>query len=632
MRACSLVLSTSILGLCITASACGSSPDGGSGPGGAPTGSGGRGGSGGVTSASSGAGGESTTSSTATSAGGAASTTGAGGTGGTPCMEGTLECDGAVQKVCDVNGVFIATDCGATGQVCFPGLGCLACAPGSGSCNGNLGTYCLGDGTGFATEACDPVQGTTCNDQTGRCDGACSATALGKSYIGCEYYPTVTANLVSTQFHFAAAVSNTTASSATVTVTQGASTIASVMVAPNSVQVIHLPWQLTLKGPAALTAAAPMPGSVKVAQGAYRLRSTQPVVVYQFSPLEYTNGGNCNNNQANCSFSNDASLLLPTNAWTGTYRVASRHHFFSRSGFYAVTASADNTTVTVAPGPKGAGVKAGIPGINTSGVGQVILNAGDVIEVVTSGNDGIAGNPQDVTGTLVKADKPVQVLGGHQCTNVPDSIGFCDHLEESMFPYESLANDYIVAAPLIPTGGTTPKVEVVRIIATQPGTTLTYDPPQLAAPVSIAAAGDWVEVTSNAQDFKVSANQPIMVVQYMEGQEAGGNSGDPAMALAVATTQFRKSYLFHAPTNYESSYVNIIAKTGATVNLDGQPVTGFKPIGGTGYSVARKSLAKAGTGNHSADSTEGFGISIYGYGQFTSYWYPGGSDLAVLHQ
>jgi hypothetical protein len=48
--------------------------------------------------------------------------------------------------------------------------------------------------------------------------------------------------------------------------------------------------------------------------------------------------------------------------------------------------------------------------------------------------------------------------------------------------------------------------------------------------------------------------------------------------------------------------------------------------------VARKSLSNAGTGNHTADSADGFGISVYGYGQYTSYWYPGGSDLTVLHQ
>ena len=123
-----------------------------------------------------------------------------------------------------------------------------------------------------------------------------------------------------------------------------------------------------------------------------------------------------------------------------------------------------------------------------------------------------------------------------------------------------------------------------------------------------------------------------MVVQYMEGQNAGANSGDPAMALAVATSQFRKSYLFHAPSNYEASYVNIIARTGVPVSVDGATVSGFTAIGSTGYSVARRSLSNAGNGSHSAVSTEGFGISVYGYGKYTSYWYPGGSDLAVLHQ
>ena len=636
MRSSSLVLSGSILGLCFTA-ACGgtgttAATGTGSGPGGASTGSGGHGGSGGQVSTTTGSGGDATTTSTTTGAGGAStSSSGAGGAGGTPCASGTIECAGNVQKVCDGNGGFVTTDCAATNQVCVPALGCLACTPGTGSCAGNLGTYCLGDGTGFATETCDAVQGTTCNAQTGQCDGACGPKAIGKSYIGCDYYPTVTANLVATQFHFAVAVSNTTAMSAAVTVTQGANTIASVNVAANSVQVMTLPWQNALKGPASNNGIA-FPASVKVVQGAYRLRSTQPVVVYQFNPLEYTNGGNCLFDQTACSFSNDASLLLPTNAWTGTYRVAARHHFYTSSGFYAVTASADNTTVTVTAAPGGGKVKTGIAGIPASGNGQVVLNAGDVIEVVTTGNDAIAGNSDDVTGTLVSADKPVQVIGGHQCTYVPDTTGYCDNLEESMFPYESLANDYIVAAPLIPTGGNTPKVEMVRIVATQPNTTLTYDPPQGGAPAAIGAAGAWVEIASSAKDFKISANQPIMVVQYMTGQDAGGNSGDPAMALAVATSQFRKSYLFHAPTNYETSYVNIIAPTGIPVNLDGAVVAGFTPIGGTGYSVARKSLSNAGTGNHTADSADGFGISVYGYGQYTSYWYPGGSDLTVLHQ
>ena len=213
-----------------------------------------------------------------------------------------------------------------------------------------------------------------------------------------------------------------------------------------------------------------------------------------------------------------------------------------------------------------------------------------------------------------------------------DGVGYCDHLEESMFPYETLANDYIVTAPLIPTGGNTPKVEMVRVVATQDATTLTYDPPQGGAPGAIGQAGAWIELANNPGDFQISADKPILVVQYMEGQDAGGNSGDPAMATAVAKSQYRNNYLFHAPTNYETSYVNIVAPTGEAVLLDGANVNGFTPIGGTGFSIARVGVSNAGDGNHNASSAKPFGISVYGYGQYTSYWYPGGSDLTVLHE
>src|SRR5205823_5443685 len=118
------------------------------------------------------------------------------------------------------------------------------------------------------------------------------------SYLGCDYFPTVTANLVDPQFHFAAAVSNTSGSNATVTVTKGAATLQVLTVAPNSVQIIILPWDFTLKGPSS-GSVVPFPQSVMVAQGAYRIRSTQPVSVYQFNSLEYTLNGAF-------SYSNDA--------------------------------------------------------------------------------------------------------------------------------------------------------------------------------------------------------------------------------------------------------------------------------------------------------------------------------------
>ena len=102
------------------------------------------------------------------------------------------------------------------------------------------------------------------------------------------------------------------------------------------------------------------------------------------------------------------------------------------------------------------------------------------------------------------------------------------------------------------------------------------------------------------------------------------------MALAVATEQYRQQYLFHAPTNYLSNFVNVTAPANATVMLDGAQVAGFVPIGASGFSVARVQLSNAGDGNHVMTGNEPFGISVYGYGQYTSYWYPGGLDLKIF--
>jgi hypothetical protein len=66
-------------------------------------------------------------------------------------------------------------------------------------------------------------------------------------------------------------------------------------------------------------------------------------------------------------------------------------------------------------------------------------------------------------------------------------------------------------------------------------------------------------------------------------------------------------------------------------NVINRMVGGFEPIGNTGYGVARVTLSNAGDGNHMA-STVPFGISVYGYGQYTSYWYPGGLNLEIIPQ
>ena len=116
-------------------------------------------------------------------------------------------------------------------------------------CNGDTSTYCEWDGSAVMTEYCDPLMGMGCNTSTGRCDGVCAMGQLGLSYIGCDYYPTVTNHglLTNSSCNFAVAVSNATLAVANVTVTQGTTTITTVAVAAGDVQVISLPWVTDLK-------------------------------------------------------------------------------------------------------------------------------------------------------------------------------------------------------------------------------------------------------------------------------------------------------------------------------------------------------------------------------------------------
>jgi len=385
------------------------------------------------------------------------------------------------------------------------------------SCVNGTSVLCADDGKSQKETPCDPLQGASCDSMTGLCVGACTPENIGQSYFGCDYFPTLTNNqLVSKIFDFAVAVSNTTAFPVTLTVTRGPTTVNTATLAANSVQILTLPWIDALDQQV----------TQRVVDGAYRLRSTRPVTVYQYNPLQYLKGGAF-------SYTNDASLLLPVNVWTGNYRVVSRNHWvFGGShygGLYAVTASQDKTTVNVTPSPTGGKVLPGA-GIGSNGVGTVTLDAGDVLQVFTASAGG-APDVSDLTGTLIAADKPVQVIGGHLCTNIPYSVVACDHIEESIPPLETLATDYIVTAPLITPAST--KVRMVRIVSTVNATTLTYDPPYPGAPPQLGVAGSYAEIPATDSDFGIHASHPILVAEYFTGQQQGGGSGDPAMALAV---------------------------------------------------------------------------------------------------
>lgn len=549
------------------------------------------------------------------------------------CTTGDVQCDGAVSQTCDGKGGFSSSeDCSASGKKCVDHFGCVVCLPGEASCSGGKAKLCRDDLSGFDEFDCDPVQGMTC-DPDG-CKGACAPPELVDSYLGCDYYPTVTPNPVWSGFDFTVAVANAGTAATTVHVTRGTTDVKDVPVAPGALVLVKLPWVAELKGgDVDACQIPPDPGATRIVKGgAYRLRTDQPVTVYQLSPLEYQikpAPSGCPVAQdcpggvgTEClSFSNDASLLLPATALTGNYTAMAWPSTSTRAGFVAITATRDATQVKLL----GAGAFAAGDGIDATGNGTVTLDRGDVLLALAKHGGSGQSYGADISGTRISASAPVQVVSGQSCANIPTATtDACDHIEHAMLPAETLGKDYLVT---IPAGLGPESPEVVRIAAVEAGTKVDFDPP-VAASAMLGPGSAPLQIENVTQDFRVTADKPILVTQYMQGQASvPSTSGDPSLAVVVPTEQYRDSYLFVASTTYDTNFVNVVAPTGTQITLDGAalPTNKFTPIGSSGFSVARHELDA--TEVHTIQSSSAFGIVVYGYGRYTSYMYPGGLDL-----
>ena len=619
----------------VFATAC--SAGGGGGPGG-DAGSGGSSGSGGTSPWDSGSGGTGTT---------------------LNCTPGAWSCSGKTYYLCGADGLTREQETQCP-EACAPGVGCVACTPGTRSCQGTVSMICASDGSGWTSGRDCSEWGSTCGT-SGFCDDACGQAERTDSYVGCEYWPTPLANtaeLSSQLFDYRVVVGNPNAVPAHVTVTRGGSAAWEGEVPAGGLAEIPLPW---IEGQ---SFGLPRDDwkSIIVANGTYRLRSDQPVTVSQFNPFEYSSG-------AEFSYTNDATLLLPTHVLTGDYvnltyvplslgrgttgTFPTPPQFAKYPDYLAVVGvSAEPTKVRVQVTAHTAGESSNrFAPTGPSGWIEFTLQRGEVAHVAAApppncqgGRPGFTHEEEctmgmcdfmdtcfehehDMTGSRVVADRPVQVFGGHSCAYVPYSSQACDHLEVQVPPIQTWGKQY-VSRPM--TDGAVSGQNLVRVVAAFDATEVTVNPPQAGIDKIVLDANRWVEFMASTP-FSVSGSNAIMVGQYLLGQsfpEPDAARGDPAMTVLVPSEQYRQDYIFVTPSSYNAgtngqSYVLVIRPPGVDLTLDGNPVNvTWEPVGGKEVGI----LPVEG-GTHTITGASAFGMIAYGLGSYTSYAYPAGLNL-----
>lgn len=589
-----------------------------------------------------------------------------------PCEAGVVACEGDVAIDC-ASGASRRVDCAARGARCVPAVGCATCAPGATDCgdDGLSPRVCAADGQSWrVVSRCDATQGQVCDGRA--CVAGCDTVRDQPESRGCDFFATQTLNSAlgrlaenadRDRLPFTLVVTNPWPSPVHVTVSGGAlaAPVRRVLEARGAITV-EVPWQASLvdAGDHLRRRSTRSPG------GALRITSDAPVTAAQYNPMRPVVEGadDCNLGEACFAYTNDASLLLPVTALGRTYvavtmptqRVLSAEStgWSVAPGFLAVVGAHDGTQVTArlrGATMAGDGLAAGSAG----GAITFTVNAGEVVQLVSRYDDLCARDEEDrvtrtrfclpladedLTGTWITATQPVAVFSGHDCANVPFDRLACNHLEEQLPPVEALGMRYVVsrAAPVQPPRDPAhPDGEptAVRVVATEDGTTVRFEPATVHAPVALNR-GESVTLFLS-EDASVVGDRAILVASMLVGADyfpldtaVSTQRGDPAMAVEIPVDQYRASYELFAPRDFPQSVVNAVVARDEPVVFDGARITRAPDARLGARDIYRIAVQPGAHRLEGGTPDARLGMKQYGYAPYTAYLLTGGGALRPI--
>ncbi len=588
-----------------------------------------------------------------------------------PCTAGDFRCvsQTEIQYCVQDGGSWDTAQSCASGEICESGTGCVpsgnqVCEPGSTVClDERTIATCNSEGSGYMdeTDACEAGDvGYSCIN--GQCLDLCDKAELTQSYMGCDYWPVVTPNPAldrafksGTESEYAVVISNTNDTyTAQVTISLPGREDIVTSVAPMDDKTVRLQY-LELQGSAKMNFA-------------YHLHASIPVTVAQFNPLsEYHDGEH--------SYTNDASLLLPTSVLGKSYMAMSatpvtvkecdnfwcdEYHFETQGyrAFVSIVGTYEGTTTIQVTASAAIKAGAGVEGISAGETREYTLQQHEVLQLV--GDDAFANEEHcwrdeqennticmgaDLSGTRIQSDQPIAVFSGNECAYVPYTQYACDHLEQQMFPTDIWGQSYLM--------GEYSQYEwdyptYYKIMAYEDNTQLQVTPDYILDEVPYGFGGEQIvgcQRTLQAGDYCMIESDSNLMVTALDGKKiavgqfmVGGSYddsdpaeyGDPAFSLVPPIQQYRKNYIFLAPDTYAYDYINIMSMSNtATILLDGDPLRArdFEQIDGANAWVMQK---KINDGTHLLTSDVPIGLIVYGYDRYVSYAYPAGLDLVFV--
>ena len=297
-----------------------------------------------------------------------------------------------------------------------------------------------------------------------------------------------------------------------------------------------------------------------------------------------------------------------------------------------LVATEDNTQITITPT-----VSVVVPvEVQLDGSPQGTLLAGTTkqfslnrLQTFFFGASGFA----DLTGTSIVSDKPLTVISGNECANIPSTQAYCEHVEEQIPPTVTWGKQFLIRSY---TGKNDDSHYL--IVASQPETVVKHNCGGEVTSFMLNLAGDH-ETRQLYTDLNcyVESDKGILITQMMTGGIS--SIGDPAVSTLPPIDHYTNEVIFHTPQfdqNLDYNYINIVTQKKDDIIMDGNVLTvTWETIndfngGIAGYSAKLSTVIAI----HDIYSANGqpFHVLVYGYASSNLAGYSFSAGVGIIKQ
>lgn len=284
------------------------------------------------------------------------------------------------------------------------------------------------------------------------------------------------------------------------------------------------------------------------------------------------------------------SLFIPnTGASTGVFRVLPHQNLLVKEyEYFAVSSKSprpdlssllllvgceDRTVIDIKPS-----VNVLLPNDTQNNTSNVIeVKAGTVYKTILHRLQTllISSPGGDLSGTQVISDKPLSVISGHECANVPENIKGCDQILTQVPPTVTWGKEFL----LVPFEGRR-EGQTFKIVSAKEETVLRHGCSNVGttSTINMTNSGDTFELhTSSYQTCHLMATKPILVAQFSLGYDTD-KVGDPAVMIVPPFEQYVNEVTFTSlqSDDFSQQYITVVTLTQnfypKSILLDNEPM------------------------------------------------------------